>query len=263
MNAFSMDASPTAPFTLRPKASNGAAVLMLHGFTGSPWEVRPLGEALFARGYHVHAPLLPGHGTDPQGMVGVSERQWLEAAREGLRALPEGHTVFLAGLSMGALLSLVLAREEPEAVKALVLMAPVWRLKPWNGRLLRALRKVPVPFVFDQWTSKERSDIEREEAHQENPILKRYPLARLLDLFRVQDLARAAAPMVRQPALVVAARQDHVVDFPGVQQLVRALPNGQLLVLERGFHILPRDHDRALLVSEASQFFDRQLAAGR
>jgi carboxylesterase len=256
-----MDASPTAPFTLSPEAANGAAVLLLHGFTGSPWEVRPLGEALAARGYHVHAPLLPGHGTDPEGMLGVTDQQWLEASREALRGLSGHRTVFLAGLSMGALLSLVLAHEQPTAVRALALMAPVWRLKPLNGRLLRRLRNLPVPFLFDQWTTKERSDIEREEVHAQNPLLKRYPLARLRDLFRVQDLARAAAPSVRQPALVVAARQDHVVDFPGVHELVRALPDARLLVLERGFHILPRDHDRALLATEVTAFFDRHLGA--
>lgn len=254
-----MDASPTAPFTLRPPVENGASVLLLHGFSGSPWEVRPLGEALAARGYRVHAPLLPGHGTDPLAMVGISEAQWQQATRAALEELPRGGPVFLAGLSMGALLSLLLAREEPERVKALVLMAPVWRLRPLSGRILRRLRNLPVPLVWDHWTTKERSDLESEEAHRENPLLKKYPVARLRDLFRLQDLARAAAPLVRQPALVVAARQDHVVDFKGVQELVQALPSARLLVLERGFHILPRDHDRALLATEVAGFLDALL----
>lgn len=255
-----MDASPTAPFTLRPKTANGATVLLFHGFTGSPWEVRPLGDALVARGYQVHAPLFPGHGLDPQGMVGVSEKQWLEAAREALRGVKGSGPVFLAGLSMGALVSLVLAHEEPDAVKGLVLMAPALKLKPLNGRLLRRIRNLPVPFVFEHWTTKERSDIENEEAHAENPILKKYPVARLKDVFRLQDLARAAAPSVRQQALVVAARQDHVVELASVQELARMMPSAKLLVLERGFHILPRDHDRALLATEVAAFLDGQRA---
>jgi carboxylesterase len=258
-----MDASPTAPFTLRPKSANGATVLLFHGFTGSPWEVRPLGDALAARGYHVHAPLFPGHGVDPEGMVGVSEKQWLEAARAALRARRDSGPVFLAGLSMGALVSLVLAREEPAAVQGLVLMAPALKLRPLSGRLLRRVRDLPVPFVFDHWTTKERSDIEDEEAHAHNPILKKYPVARLRDVFRLQDLARAAAPSVRQQALVVAARQDHVVELGAVQELSRVMPAARLLVLERGFHILPRDHDRALLATEVAAFLDGQRGGAK
>lgn len=251
-----MDVGPTAPFTLRPTAPNGEAVLLLHGFTGSPWEVRPLGEALHARGYHVHAPLLPGHGVDPNGMVGVTDAAWLSAARESLRSLESHGPVFLAGLSMGALLSLVLAAEAPERVKALVLMAPVWRFKQLSGRALRRLRRLPLPLLYSQWKSKEASDIENEDAHRENPLMRKFPLARLLDLFRLQDLAREAAPRVRHPALVVAARQDHVIDLPGVHELVATLPHARLLVLERGFHILPRDNDRALLATEVVAFLD-------
>src|SRR2546427_411191 len=38
--------------------------LLVHGFTGTPEEMRPLGEALAARGFPVYAVRLAGHGTD-------------------------------------------------------------------------------------------------------------------------------------------------------------------------------------------------------
>ena len=74
MDASTVDASSTAPFRLEPGNQHHAraAVLLLHGFTGSPWEVRPLGESLAARGFHVLAPQLPGHGTTPEAMLYVT-----------------------------------------------------------------------------------------------------------------------------------------------------------------------------------------------
>lgn len=251
-----MDADPTAPFTLVPELPNGAGVLLLHGFTGSPWEVRPLGDALWARGYRVHAPCLPGHGRVPEAMLHVSHRDWTQAAFAALDALPAGAPTFVAGLSMGALLAVLLAAARPDRVRAAVLMAPVWRLNPLGGRLLRASRRLPLPLLRRRWVTKKASDLEDAQASLENPLLPRYPVARLFDLFELQDAARAAAPRVSQPALVVAAAHDHVVDMAGVRELLAALPRGRLVLLQQGFHVLPRDKDRALLCDEVAAFLD-------
>ena len=97
-----MDEAQTAPFAL---GEGTEACLLLHGFTGSPWEMRPLGEALAARGYHVRCPLLPGHGGTPEALVHVGERDWQEAVEaEATRALAGHRRLYVAGLSVGALL---------------------------------------------------------------------------------------------------------------------------------------------------------------
>ena len=52
--------------------------LLLHGFTSTPAELRPLGEALHRAGYTVHAPLLPGHGTSPEDLLHITYCDWIE-----------------------------------------------------------------------------------------------------------------------------------------------------------------------------------------
>src|SRR2546427_383316 len=101
-----MDGAATAPFRLEPAGAR-SAVLLLHGFTGSPWEVRPLGESLAARGYCVLGPRLPGHGTDPEAMLYVTHLDWEREAESALASLKNFDRVFVAGLSMGALLRLL------------------------------------------------------------------------------------------------------------------------------------------------------------
>jgi carboxylesterase len=258
-----MDAVKTASFSLGPPATEAtAAVLLIHGFTGSPWEVRPLGESLAARGFHVRAIRLPGHGVDPEAMAWVSFRDWEQAADEALQALVGFKHVFVAGLSMGALLGMLLAARHPTKVKGLALMAPVWKLRQLDGRILRTVRWLPLAEWTGMWVEKKTTDIEDDEARADAPILPRYPLARLYDLFTIQDHAQAVVSEVRCPTLVAAAEQDHVVDFQSVEGLVRQLPNARLLTLRQGFHILPRDKDRALLADSVAGFFDA-LAASR
>lgn len=253
-----MDGSPTAAFTLGPPVPGArAAVLVLHGFTGSPWEVRPLAEALAARGYHVHAPRLPGHGGAPEAMQYVTWRDWEAAADEALLKLQGAAHCFVAGLSMGALLALLLAARHPTKVKALALLAPVWAFRPLDARLLRALRFLPLPEWTGAWISKSASDIEDPLAHADNPLLPRYPLGRLFDLFRVQDHARAALPEVTAPALVMASPNDHVVSPKGVEALAAALHTTPRW-LGQGFHVVTRDLDRAVVSTEVARFFDSQ-----
>ena len=251
--------SRTAPFTLGPPAPAPAGtVLLLHGFTGSPWEVRPLGESLAARGFHVEAQLLPGHGATPEAMEGLTWRDWVHAADAALTSAVRaaGGPVALAGLSMGSLLSLLLASRRPADVTGVVLLAPVVRFRALDARLLRAVRATPLRRVFPRWVNKRTTDLSLEEERARAPLLPRYPLARVLDLITLQDLAWLAAPQVRCPALVVAAAHDHVVALPGVEELVQRLPAARLLVLQRGWHIIPRDADRALAATEAASFLD-------
>lgn len=245
----------TAPFELGPRGAK-TAVLLVHGFTGSPWEVRPLGEGLAARGYHVHAPLLPGHGSTPEAMLWVTWREWLAAAEDALAALSRFERVVVSGLSMGGLLGVLLAARHPSRIHGMALMAPVVQVKRGGARFLRAVRRLPLRGVLPEWVTKETSDIELDDVRAEAPLLPRYPLARVLDLFTLQDLVSDALPDVRCPSLVLAARGDHVVDYESVLAFQRRLPRSRLVTLQRGFHIIPRDTDRAVAITEVSEFFD-------
>ena len=79
-----LDAGKTAPFEL---PGERGACLLIHGFTGTPWDVRPLGEALSRAGIAVHGVRLPGHGTTPAAMLDARAPDWLLACDEALARL--------------------------------------------------------------------------------------------------------------------------------------------------------------------------------
>jgi carboxylesterase len=257
LTALPLDDARTASFTLGPPLGEArVAALLLHGFTGSPWELRPVGEALAARGVHVTCPRLPGHGTTPEAMLWSGVNEWLNAATAAFEGLERARRVVVIGLSMGGLLAMVLAARYAGRVQGLVLMAPAVKLKGRDARALKRLRWLPGLDVKERWIIKKGTDIESDEVRAGAPVLPRYPLARVIDLFDLEDLARECERRIACPSLVIGAVNDHVVDTTAVMALQRRLPFSRRLLLQRGFHIIPRDTDRALALTEIAHFIE-------
>jgi len=254
-----LDAAKTAPFEL---PGERGACLLIHGFTGSPWDMLPLGEGLSRAGIAAYGVRLPGHGTTPAAMLDARAPDWLLACDEALARLP-GRRVTVAGLSMGALLALVLAARHPGRVAGVAALAPAVRFRDRTLNSLRTLRAAaPLLELIRPWVRKETTDLLDPEARAEAPVLLAWPSARLRDLWEMQDLAWGSALRVTCPVLVMVAAEDHVVDPGGAAALVRRLeksPSVRFVRIENSAHILPRDRNRELVTAEVTAFVDRSL----
>lgn len=100
-------------------------VLLMHGFTGSIAHMRPLGEALHAKGYTVRGINLPGHASSEEDMARTGWQEWLHAAKEAaLEMLSNCKTVTVCGLSMGGVLALLVA-EQMKVTACVTISAPM------------------------------------------------------------------------------------------------------------------------------------------
>ena len=123
-----MNERSTAPETARPaavdsgpfffEAGSDAAVLLIHGFTGTPYEVRGLGLALAEAGITARGIRLPGHESS-EALNCATRDDWRRAVRAAFLDLKDRYRhVGVAGLSMGGLLSLDLAADPQLPVEA-------------------------------------------------------------------------------------------------------------------------------------------------
>lgn len=239
-----------------PSAAPRGALLLCHGFTGTPQSLRPWGEDHAARGWEVSIPLLPGHATTWEELARTPWTAWRDALRAEARELIARHSsIALGGLSMGGALALALA-QDPEvgpAVEALVLVNPAVAL-PRATATAAPLLHVLVPSV-GAIGSDTRSGAQ-EEAYDRTPVRAVEQMRRLQRSVR-RDLAA-----VRCPVLVATSTEDHVVD-PRCSDLVAARVSGRVerMALRDSFHVATLDHDAPRLFDRSARFLDRATRA--
>lgn len=109
------------------------AVLLVHGFMASPFEVQNLGRGLNREGLSVLMPLLPGFGSSAHVANQSHASQWQRALRSHLRQLTSCYdSITLVGFSLGGALALDFAlsdapedRELQSKVRRLGLVSPL------------------------------------------------------------------------------------------------------------------------------------------
>ncbi|MGC4000947.1 MAG: alpha/beta fold hydrolase [Anaeromyxobacter sp.] len=239
------------------------AVLLLHGLTGSTFELYPLVERFAAAGYRVLAPVMAGHGGPPADLLGLRWTEWVAKAERDLARLEGARRTFVVGSSMGALVACALAHDHPARVDGLVLQAPAlelaWpgRLAAWLGRLA-PLRGVVVPKASG-------ADVRDPEMRQRNPCLPGVPLTAVAQLAELAAHVDRQLPGIAAPALVLAGGRDHTVTLAGARRLARRIGSGpaELRVLGESFHLVGIDVERARCVEDTFTFLEGLPVPGR
>lgn len=247
------DRADPSPFDLAPRGR--AAALCLHGLTGTPYEVRPLGEALAERGIRALGPALPGHNATPAALAGSSHEEWLEAARTHLAALRELHErVFAVGLSMGGLVALAMAAEA--RVDALVVVGVPLRLRQPIAALIPLLHRL-APFP----PKRGGSDIRDAAARERHPSYEVMPLAAVRELQRLQRRVRGSLARVRVPTLVAHGAHDRTALPADARRIHAGIASEErrLLLLPDSAHVVPVDRDGPLLARSAADFLAGRL----
>ena len=200
--------------------TNGAAVLLVHGWTSTPYEVRRLGKYLNENGYTVHAPQLRGHGTVPKNLEEVHWNDWLEDVRKSyLELKKEHHKVYIAGTSIGSNLVIMLASKYPD-ISGLVLMATPYKIK--FEKIAQALARFNLKFrkynkKFYPPTFGVATTITRLIAYQT------YPITSAIEAFDLVQISRKYLGKIKQPCFVLQSTSDHIVIRKSLEKIYGAI----------------------------------------
>jgi len=190
------------------KGTNGKAVLLVHGWTSVPYEVRRLGQYLNENGYTACGPMLSGHGTVPKDLESVDWKDWLRDITLAYEDLKKTHSeVYVAGTSIGACLAVILAKNKPD-VAGLVLMAMPYKIRFERialalARFLNYFKKYNQKFYPPTFGSK--TTITRLIAYQT------YPIGSAIETFELVKVCRKELPKAVQPSFIIQSLSDHVV----------------------------------------------------
>jgi len=220
------------------------AVLLLHGAGDTPQTLRYLGDALFARGFHVEAPLLPGHGRTLDAFKRTSADDWVTSARMSYRALQAQHRwVSIAGLSMGGALAVRLAAETTQ-LPALCLIAPYLALRPGADRAARTSRWWgPIVPVIE---SSEGFSVLDPAERAKSLAYGVFTASALRALRETVEEANEALPHVSAPTLVVQSREDNRISVADAERAFAGLGahEKRLEWVSGSAHIITVDYGR-------------------
>jgi carboxylesterase len=221
-------------------------VLLVHGYTATAAEVRPLAKILLEHGYSVAGPLLPGHGTSPADLNRFRWEEWAAAVETCYHDLSRRcRRVVIAGESMGGLLALYLAAHRPEAAGVMTYAAalklpsnPILPFMPLLSRFI-AFRTKPV-----------RPPTQADARWQGYPV---NPLPALNQLLRLQRKVMRLLPDIHQPLLVMQGRLDLSVS-PMAAELIYQKAGSRIKELhwmEKSTHcvILDQEYERAAQIT--------------
>ncbi len=225
-------------------------VLLVHGFTGTPFEMRWLGEELAERGFTVLGIRLFGHATRQEDMIHARWQDWAANLEDGYHLLKSScSSLFVGGLSMGGALSLHSAAE-----------------LPWNGvfsmsapytspdRRLSNLRPV-LPLVSRFWRfsgksdDKDWADPSLTEDHLEYPS---HPVRSSVELDLLLGQMRGNLSRLEIPLLIIHSKSDQVVPWQHAEQILSHTASGdkRMVLLEKSGHGVTRDIERDQVLRE-------------
>ncbi|MBU0686786.1 MAG: alpha/beta fold hydrolase [Candidatus Margulisbacteria bacterium] len=184
---------------------NRRGVILIHGFTAYPVEVRKLGKFLASNGFVVYGVRLPGHGIAPEAMLDTNWKDWVESVEDVYQAMKKSMgKVYLVGTSTGGIIALDIAAKEK--VDGIVCVSAPIELQNKYADLARTL--VPaanflgINAGYEYW-----GDLWIPEKNYE-----KYPRKNVLELLELIDDVKENMPKVTAPILILQATRDRIVN---------------------------------------------------
>ncbi|CBA16270.1 alpha/beta hydrolase [Xanthomonas albilineans] len=255
-------------------------VLLIHGLTGTPSEMRLLGKSLQRHGFSVHGVQLAGHCGDEDDLLATGWRDWYASVEQAAaRMRPQVDSLFVAGLSMGALLALRLAVERPQWVDGVGVLGATFRYDGWNIPK-RARLAFILPLLKRLGIGKRRIFLEeppyglrdeRIRAQVSSAMLggdssaaglPGNPWYALAELHLLSRQVRRNLAKVKAPCLVAHATDDDIAHLRNARLVIDNVSGPtELLLLHDSYHMITLDRERRTLGTRLAQFFAALAAA--
>ena len=251
------------------------AVLLFHGMTGSPFELKKYGQYLFGLGYDVFADCLPGHGDKVHEIYTVKYQDWLEFSYKRFEELSNKYDeVFLSGLCLGAVLAIAVAQEYPDKVSGVIALSTTlfldgWRL-PWYSFMLPLGLATLIRFYYtypecDPHGIKnlKTRNIVKKLLQKGDVGMNDFPMTCIFELFKLSRFVRNKKLMkkVIAPLLFIHSKEDDLTSPKGSQVVYDAVSSTDktMIILKDSYHMVLYDNEKDYVFEQAGGFLNSHL----
>ena len=256
-----------------------SGVLLIHGLTGTPAEMRLVGKGLNRAGFSVYGMQLAGHCGDAKDLLATDWQDWyasvVKAAEEFRKEVDH---LFVAGLSMGAVLALKLAADHPDWVKGVGVYGATFKYDgwatPWYGKFSFLLPLIDSLGIGRNWMVHEEEPYGLRDERLRQQIsslmlggdsaaagLPGNPWPSLAEMYKMAAVVRRDLTKVTAPCLIAHATEDDIASIGNAYLVERSVSGPvETLWLEDSYHMITIDRERRVLIDRSAAFF-QQVAA--
>ncbi|MCD6577770.1 MAG: alpha/beta fold hydrolase [Anaerolineaceae bacterium] len=241
---------PTAEPFFFPGGKTGC--VLVHGFTGTPKEMRLMGNFLNENGITVIGIRLAGHATQITDMVRTRWRDWLTSVEDGINLLSNlcDH-IFIAGLSMGGILALMAASQSICAIDGVIAMSTPYIISnDWRVKFAKQVSLL-LPYI-----KKEQSETIDQNTSKDHIDYPAYPTRSIAELNKLTETLHGNLERIHIPILLINSRNDKTAPPSHAENYRHDIPSNdiKLVILKKSGHVITEDIEREIVFNAALSF---------
>ena len=245
------------------------AVLLFHGMTGSPYEMKKMGKALFDADFDVFCYCLPGHGTSPINIKTVRWQDWYDDSVLHYKELTQKYNeVYLGGLCLGAVLAIAIAQEY-QNVRGIVSLSTTLFLDGWTIPWYNFFMPIGVHTILRYYYSfpeREPYGLKNETLRRKIAALQKrntealdnYPMSCIYELLKFSKQTQKNIAKVTAPILLMHAKEDDLTSTKSAEFVYRNISSKtkNYIKLENSYHLIVMDYERDYVFEKSIEFFN-------
>ncbi len=245
------------------------AVMLFHGLTGSPFELKKYAKFLYDNGFDVYCYCLPGHGDHPIDIYSVKEEDWRSFANDRYKELRKNYAdFFVGGLCLGAVLALNLAQENKD-ITGLICLSTTLFLDGWTIPWYNFLMPIGLYTILRYYyTFPEREPYGIKNIKVRNTISKlmskntvamdNYPLSSIYELLMLSKKVRHNIKKVHAPILIIHSLEDDLTSTKSAKFVYNNVSSfyKEYIELKDSYHLVLYDNEKETVYNKTLEFTD-------
>lgn len=245
------------------------AVLLFHGLTGNPFEMKKYGMFLYKLGFDVFCYTFPGHGERMDEIYSVTREDWCDFAQNKYDKLRSNYeNFFVSGLCMGASVAIYIAENNSNVSGVISLSTTLYLdgicMPKYIFLLpiaLNTVYKYYYTFADDNTLGIKNEETRKKLAKimaKTTIGMDNYPLCCVHELLKLSKNVRKHLKKVSCPILLIHSVLDNLTSPKSAKVVFKniASKTKKYVELNNSFHMILYDNEKKIVFESVKKFFD-------
>ena len=253
---------------IKPKG----AVLLFHGLTGSPFELKKYGQFLYNNGYDIYADCIPGHGDNFEEIYTVTYQSWLDFAYSNFEKLRTKYeNVFVSGLCLGAVLAVAVGEKYKEQVAGIIALSTTLYLDGWRLPWYKCLIPMGISTILRYYYNYPECEPHGIKNEKTRSVIKKllakgdvgmndFPMTGFYELLKLSSYVRKNLKEFNTPILLIHSKEDDLTSTKSAKIVYNNISSSdkEMIILDNSYHMVLYDNDKQFVFDKALGFIQER-----